>query len=507
MKIRICFLIIICICGKLNAQAFSQEFTNNTTLLANDYAVLSTPNKNWAILSEVDVSNNFRKTISVLSTNDSGNLQITNSYETTDTNFSISSHQALSLPNGEVLIAGIYAPNNSSPSHPFFMSLDTNGNINWVKQVDIANVFGIFFLKQLSDNSILVNLKYNDGFSHQLLFKIDALGNLTDFYEYNLTSAQVKDVIVNTNFFELLLSDGNFISIDNDLQTINWQRKYNQEIGVTINKAANGDYLLATAQVAFPAHMTVSRLDASGALIWSKYIETFETTTSLEFDIVGFHFISENPNGEIIICANSEGSANGSLFVRLDGNGNYISNHKTTSFYNKTTPPTNNRFGYGGFMDFGTHNIANFVFNKLLLTSYLDCDVAYNYTITDGTQPILTPDALQLTPVSGINTANISVIKNPISIGQQSYCNNLLSVSANLVDDPTIIVYPNPASTSITLKSTATILKISMYDLSGKLLFENINNNQVDIGHFEKGVYFLKIQTERGQVSKQVIKK
>lgn len=507
MKQWICFLIILGIYNTLYAQEFSTEFTNNTTLHKNNYSVLSNTNKHWLILTEVDTSNNFRKSVSALSINTDGNIQFANSYETNDVSISLNSQQALALPNGDVIVAGTYKTNTSPLSFPYFMSLDSIGNINWVKQMNISNASGNFFLKQLSDSSILVNARYNDGGIHQLLFKVDLLGNFTDIHEHNLITSNVKDVLVNTNSFDLLLLDGNLINIDNDLQSINWQRKYDHMIGITINKAANGDYLLATAQVAFPGHMTVSRLDASGAIIWTKYIETFEMVNAHEFDIVGFHFISENSDGDIIICANSEGGSNGSLFVRLDENGNYISNHKSTSFRNKMTHPTNDSYSYGGFLNPGTFNTQNFVFNKLFLTSRLDCDVTYNHTIEDGIQSISTPDAFQLNPVTGISFSDVSVLKNALTFNQQNYCNNVLSNTINSVDNPTISVFPNPVSSTLTIESKSPIVKISVYDLSGKLLFEKYKTKQIDLSQLEGGVYFLNIHSSKGQVLKKVVKK
>ncbi|WP_107038930.1 T9SS type A sorting domain-containing protein [Brumimicrobium mesophilum] len=506
MKYWICFLIIVVIYSKTNAQEFSTEFTNNTTLHKNNYAVLSNTNKHWFILTEVDPSNNFRQTISALSIGNNGNIQFSNSYETSDNSISLNTQQALALPNGDVIVAGTYKPNTSPLSSPYFMSLDSSGNINWVKQMNISNASGIFFLKQLSDSSILVNARNNDGAIHQLLFKVDLLGNFSDFHEHNLSTANVKDVLVNTNSFDLLLFDGNLINIDNDLQTINWQRKYDHIIGITINKAANGDYLLATAQVAFPGHMTVTRLDALGAIIWTKYIETFEPIAGFEFDIVGFHFISENSNGDIIICADSEGGSNGSLFIKLDGNGNYISNHKSTSLSNKMTHPTNDRFSYGGFLNSGTFNTQNFVFNKLFLTSRLDCDVTYNHTIEDMIQSISTPDAFQLNPVTGISFSDVTVLKNALTFNQQNYCNNVLSNTINRVENPTISIFPNPVSTALTIESKSPIEKISVYDLRGKLLFEKYKTKQIDVSQLEVGVYFLIIHSSKGQILKKLVK-
>lgn len=72
-----------------------------------------------------------------------------------------------------------------------------------------------------------------------------------------------------------------------------------------------------------------------------------------------------------------------------------------------------------------------------------------------------------------------------------------------------INVYPNPASDFIQIQATNGILieNISLYDLTGKMIFQKeVNDLQTTIRTSDlKGVYFVKVQTKRGNVIEKVI--
>ena len=52
------------------------------------------------------------------------------------------------------------------------------------------------------------------------------------------------------------------------------------------------------------------------------------------------------------------------------------------------------------------------------------------------------------------------------------------------------------------------IEKIKVYSVSGKLLLENkFAANEIDLKSFPKGMYFLNIVSDKGSVTKKIIKK
>ena len=71
-------------------------------------------------------------------------------------------------------------------------------------------------------------------------------------------------------------------------------------------------------------------------------------------------------------------------------------------------------------------------------------------------------------------------------------------------------VYPNPTSAILNINMTDfTTAKTTLYDLNGKVLktqvIDNINA-KIDISYFSKGIYLLKMETENGSITKQIIK-
>ncbi len=71
---------------------------------------------------------------------------------------------------------------------------------------------------------------------------------------------------------------------------------------------------------------------------------------------------------------------------------------------------------------------------------------------------------------------------------------------------PEVIVYPNPASSTITIESDTHIQKIDVMDLSGAQL-ETVETTTFSVAHFAEGVYILKVVTETGVVTKRFVKK
>ena len=73
-----------------------------------------------------------------------------------------------------------------------------------------------------------------------------------------------------------------------------------------------------------------------------------------------------------------------------------------------------------------------------------------------------------------------------------------------------ISVYPNPASTVVTIASLSPIQTITVYDMQGRkvnVAQTSEQNTQVDISALKSGVYFFAIENESGTVVKKIIKR
>jgi len=74
-----------------------------------------------------------------------------------------------------------------------------------------------------------------------------------------------------------------------------------------------------------------------------------------------------------------------------------------------------------------------------------------------------------------------------------------------------LLVYPNPASNTLTINSESNLLNLTIYDLTGRIVYseEVLNQNKltVDISGLTDGMYLLKAETEQGTISRKMIKK
>ncbi len=70
----------------------------------------------------------------------------------------------------------------------------------------------------------------------------------------------------------------------------------------------------------------------------------------------------------------------------------------------------------------------------------------------------------------------------------------------------TLMIYPNPISSQLKIESgELRVNNVQLLDIAGKLVFE-IQQTKFDIGHLPKGVYSVKIFTDKGVVLRKIVK-
>ena len=72
----------------------------------------------------------------------------------------------------------------------------------------------------------------------------------------------------------------------------------------------------------------------------------------------------------------------------------------------------------------------------------------------------------------------------------------------------TLIIYPNPATDRINIKSEVFISSIRIYEFTGKeVVNERVNNMyyQVNTSKLESGIYLLMIETEEAGYTKRLV--
>ncbi len=120
-----------------------------------------------------------------------------------------------------------------------------------------------------------------------------------------------------------------------------------------------------------------------------------------------------------------------------------------------------------------------------------------------------------LTGLTGLTTYEIQVVAN--------CTNGLTSDPSNMITETTtntgingydlessVNLYPNPTASNVTISAQGMMESVSMYDVYGKLISTikvEGTTTTVDLSSYASGVYFARITTENGVVTKRIVKK
>lgn len=143
-------------------------------------------------------------------------------------------------------------------------------------------------------------------------------------------------------------------------------------------------------------------------------------------------------------------------------------------------------------------------------TIYYRADGATTWnTLTVNTNPYT------LTDLEGLTQYEIQVVAN-CADGEESEPSNSITptttnIGVNVYDATHVTVAPNPTTGMVKVQGLEyKIQGVGVYDVYGKLLgtlTANDNVVEVDLGQYAAGVYFLRVSTEKGVVTKRILKK
>ena len=75
-----------------------------------------------------------------------------------------------------------------------------------------------------------------------------------------------------------------------------------------------------------------------------------------------------------------------------------------------------------------------------------------------------------------------------------------------LINDKNIAVYPNPAKDNINLKCSEKINNVYIFNAEGELVYTHKNGTEICIKDLEKGIFSVKIATDKGEYHTKFIK-
>ena len=161
--------------------------------------------------------------------------------------------------------------------------------------------------------------------------------------------------------------------------------------------------------------------------------------------------------------------------------------------------------------------------------------VSYNNIIMTPESParilveMVKENPYELLPKAVINNPNVGgssnielnafpLIGNPINqrfvegggVWQQNTNCQQLETSENILENKSIVIYPNPIEDWLTLrmKNKETIENIKVFNLNGLLVLEaKISSSKVNVKTLPKGIYIVVVKTSEGEFREKIVKK
>jgi hypothetical protein len=123
------------------------------------------------------------------------------------------------------------------------------------------------------------------------------------------------------------------------------------------------------------------------------------------------------------------------------------------------------------------------------------------------TAVINTNDELVLTPkISGNATVVISFNSNGKVVEKSITVNSTINLGVGDFKKLELGIYPNPVSDILNIRTEDEVLNVTVYDVSGKSINTRVNNNQIDVSTFIKGMYIINIVTDKAKYVQKFIK-
>lgn len=117
-------------------------------------------------------------------------------------------------------------------------------------------------------------------------------------------------------------------------------------------------------------------------------------------------------------------------------------------------------------------------------------------------------DELVLTPkLTGNATVVISFNSNGKVVEKTITINSTINLGVDDFKKLELGIYPNPVSDILNIKTQEEVLNVTVYDITGKSINTKVNNNQIDVSSFTKGIYIINIATENASYVQKFIKK
>lgn len=371
------------------------------------------------------------------------------------------------------------------PYDSHLAKMDINGNIIWDKDYSMFNIEsfrGVSFTDNYKNLVFLTLNNYLDFYPTTGITKIDSSGNLVWIKSFYDSIPSISVYISHNNSF--LFTDKayyvcgekgsySFIIKTDTSGNLIWKKRYINSFGIYSIAQNSENTFIAAGRSINCCSLYCLKFDSSGNEIWSRSYQDDSLA-----NLIGYNRILKNPSSNFVLGTLS--TYNIGRLVIIDS----LSNILTSKYY--YYPP--------GFY-INQINANNTSDSGYIISGSLDSDnVVYNFTKSGGNQK----DILVFKTDKDGNTVFIS--------------NN----NSFITEQPNVNIFPNPFNLSFNIKLNIIMtseVKISLYDLSGKII-KQITNKKLSGGEYKfyvdtpglsSGVYFLKTVINNVSFSNRIL--
>lgn len=171
-----------------------------------------------------------------------------------------------------------------------------------------------------------------------------------------------------------------------------------------------------------------------------------------------------------------------------------------------------------GALSIGGLNINPFAGQVTRLKTLQNLSINYGIFTNVGTITVTTYSYYDATmfPVgvprfrSTITTVNVPLLSINQTVTQnEAFLSVLLGTEHQTFTADAIAITPNPVAGALSIQSNSQkIQSIILTDMAGKIILtDRSKSNSIDVGHLRQGVYFARIETDRGTTVKKFVKK
>ena len=527
-------LLSLLIVGKIHAQQQFQKKYESTNA-SRAYSVNLTKDGGFILAGSYDVSGLLSAEYYVVKLDANGDTIWANTYgPTVDTTIASNRDGAgneaydiiQTFDSGYMLVGEAHAFGSGS-SDIFALELTQNGDTVWTKTYGGINSDYSYKVIQLKDSGYILSgytETYGLGIRDVYLLRLNKRGDTLWAKAYGGNGidgsndmVQTKDggfvVVGNTFSFGEGVSDIYIIKV-NALGALQWANAYGgslNDFGNAITETSDSGFVITGSTESFGSgqrDVYLLKIDSIGNLIWSKAMGGTENESGKS--------IVELPNKDLIVFGNTRSFGKGFedyYLIKLNSLGDTI--------MTKT---------YGGIsIDFG-ESIKQTNDKGFIMAGYTNSFNTWNYDIylvkTDSlgnsgchqnsTSTIVVNPLTVKTTTASIESFGSGITNPTIKIGNTltkpiNVC-NINSINELIINNQ-FDIYPNPTRSFFSIQDRNNLtddnFSLTILDLQGKLIQQfimNKENKQIDISHFKKGIYFAKIETSIGVITKKIVK-